>query len=191
MKKLIALLTIAGMLVIGFSSTVVAQDTEDATQTEMTTDTTATDTTATVTVKAFVRGTAGNAYAEFIDEADANITALNSTTLSITGDIDLRANVEFAVDVGHAKSLLEGGARTSGTAMAARSTPSADANRFRFDGSWGAMPTSQPLSLRTRRLPGDGGVVGARAAPVERCLGMRGPRADAGRRGLPSRAAAL
>jgi biopolymer transport protein ExbB len=46
MKKLIALLTIAGMLVIGFSSTVVAQDIEDVTQTEMTTDTTATDTTA-------------------------------------------------------------------------------------------------------------------------------------------------
>ncbi len=45
MKKLIALLTIAGMLVFGFSSVVIAQDTEtDATQTEDTIDTTATET---------------------------------------------------------------------------------------------------------------------------------------------------
>jgi biopolymer transport protein ExbB len=56
MKKLIALLTIAGMLVIGFSSTVIGQDTEDTTQIEMTSDTTATDTTA-ETVDDFVDNT--------------------------------------------------------------------------------------------------------------------------------------
>ena len=42
MKKLIALLSIAGMLTFGLSNAVVAQDTE-ATDTEMTTDTTATE----------------------------------------------------------------------------------------------------------------------------------------------------
>ena len=38
MKKLIALLTIAGMLTFGFSNVVVAQDEEAATETEMTTE---------------------------------------------------------------------------------------------------------------------------------------------------------
>ena len=43
MKKLIALLTIAGMLIIGFSTTLVAQDEEAAADTEMTTDETQAD----------------------------------------------------------------------------------------------------------------------------------------------------
>lgn len=48
MKKLIALLTIAGMLTFGVSNIVVAQDTDAAAETEMTTDTTAAEDTTVV-----------------------------------------------------------------------------------------------------------------------------------------------
>ncbi len=51
------------------------------------------------------------------------------------------ADVECAVYVGHAHALLTGGARTDGMVPPA---PSADANRFRFDGSDAAMRPSQP-----------------------------------------------
>ncbi len=58
------------------------------------------------------------------------------------------ANLDRGIDIGHAKSLHVAGERTAGRH---RSTPSADANRFRFDGSCGAYPH---LSA-TRWLPGD------------------------------------
>ena len=48
MKKLIALLTIAGMLTFGVSSIVVAQDTEAAAETEMTIDSTVAEADSTV-----------------------------------------------------------------------------------------------------------------------------------------------
>ena len=84
------------------------------------------------------------------------------------GDTDF----ELAVDVGHALSLrLAEGARLfddPSTCSGQAATPSADANRFRFDGSGGAYPA--PLSESS--LPGDEGGTSSTAARTQRVFSI-------------------
>ena len=76
-----------------------------------------------------------------VDLAHGNLAVSDVDLAAAADGAGGDANFQLAVDVGHAKCLLKAEAvfRRSGP-----TTPSADANRFRFNGSGGDYPT--PLS---------------------------------------------